>query len=818
MKKTAFLLSALLLPFYSFGATTWNLNGNEFKVDTIQHVKIGPATTETSLSLSGPKNLRVFYTTTDLTNQNVDVRTVKANNTYASCATVSGMAEKATEQKGKLYFAGVNADFFGNSAPIGHSLVDGEIYRTLGTSYWPSFGITYSKKPIIGTENQIVAKIKIDGAEHSVTGINRSRGENDLILYTHLMGSTTGTNPYGTEIALESVDGNQAIIGRTSKMRVTGTAVAGTGSMTIPSGGFVLSAHGTSQAIINALTVGTEVELTAWARYDGVDVMDIAQMAGGNPEILKNGEVLDTEGALDHLVANNPRTAVGYNSLNQLVMLVVDGRSTISAGCISKELADIMKNVGCTEAMNFDGGGSSTMYAGPMLGVLNRTSDGKERSVTNGLFLVATGDHNDTEIAEIAFKDADEKRMVRIPQYGIYTPSFFAFNKDEVLLDTDMKGVRLSLEGDNQDFGEIINDGTTLYVTAAAGTFMLTAEYNGVKKNVPVAIQPGEVSFKYRNIIIDNSRKYAVEVFSTLLESTMPLDNRALDWSSADPEIASVEDITGIVRGVKEGETTVTGTVGDFTGTLNVKVEIPTSEVAPVVGTIASDEWTLKQTGGTGISIAGLDNGFTLKYTGNGTSRGAYISASRDCRIWSLPEKIRIRINPGDASVKKISMSASNALGEKVPTWTIDETELPKNQESQVEASLSDNFDISDIGIYPITIHSLRLDMNKSEKGKEFEIQIPGFEAVYSAGSSIGSLPTANAARIYPNPVVSGVAVTVESDGAAAVTVYTLGGAQVMSAVTDGRGEISTAGLLPGMYVVKVTTADATATAKLIVK
>ena len=818
MRKSTLFVAALLMPFCSFGATVWNLNGNEFKVDTLQHVKIGPATTETSLALSGSKNLRVFYTTTDLSNQSVDVRVVKANDKLASCATVSSMAEKATSDKGKLYFSGVNADFFAGSAPCGHAMVDGEIYRTLGNSSWPSFGFTSSRKPIIGVMNQVLSKIKVGATEYSLTGINCGRGENGLVLYTHLQGDNTGTNAYGTEIVLESVDGNQAIAGRTSKMRVVSAAAGGQGSTAIPANGFVLSAHGTSQAIISDLTVGTEIELTVWAQYDGKDVADITQMAGGQPVILKNGEILNTEGALDHLVANNPRTAVGYNDKGQLVMLVVDGRSSISAGCISKELAGIMKYVGCTEAMNFDGGGSSTIYAGPKLGVLNNTSDGHERAVTNGLYLVATGDYADNQVAEIMFKDADENRVVCLPQYGIYTPSFFSFNKAEVLLSTNQEGVKLALEGDNAKFGEIINDGTTLYVTAPSGSFALTAIYNGVKKNVPVSIQAGEVSFKYDRIIIDSKREYAVEVSSTILENSMPLDNRALAWSTADEQIATVENGTGIVRGVGNGETQITGKVGDFSGVLNVKVEIPEKEVMPIVKDIVAGEWALKQTGGKGIAISSLENGFALDYTGNGASRGAYISADRTCQIWSLPTKLQVRINPGDAIVKKVSANISNALGEKVTSWVISDTELPKKQESVLSLDLAENFDVDDIGIYPITVNSLRLDMGKSDKDKNYQIAVPGFEAVYEPQGAVESVATDNDLRIYPNPVAAGAAFVVETAEAAVVEVYSLNGMLVEKTVAEGSTQVSTANFERGVYVVKVSYANGVRTAKLVVK
>ena len=53
MKKfTFFALAALLLPIGNANATTWTLQGNEYTVDTLQHVKIGPATTYTSLQLT----------------------------------------------------------------------------------------------------------------------------------------------------------------------------------------------------------------------------------------------------------------------------------------------------------------------------------------------------------------------------------------------------------------------------------------------------------------------------------------------------------------------------------------------------------------------------------------------------------------------------------------------------------------------------------------------------------------------------------------------------------------------------------------------
>ena len=807
-----FLLSTALT-FSSF-ATTWQIRDTEYTVDTLQHVKIGPGTTATQLQLKGAKKLQVFYTTTDLNDSKVDVRTVKANNTYASCATVPTMAQAATNASGETYFAGVNADFFGNSAPIGYAVVDGDVYRSPMSAGWASFGFGSDRKPVIGASVSISATATINGTVATINGINVTRGENDLILYSPQNGSNTGTNEYGTEVLVEPIDGKMGILGRTTKMKVVGSPVSNKGKMEIPANGYVLSGHGTSATLLNGLTEGREIEIKGWANYDGVDMMNVTQMAGGQPVILKDGVVLDTEGYLDHLVANNPRTAVGYNDKNELVMLVVDGRSATSDGCVSKELADIMKNVGCSDALNFDGGGSSTMYCGPKLGIINNPSDGSPRAVTNGLFLVATGDETNNEIASIEFKDADSQRTVNLPQYGIYTPEFYGFNSDEILINPQLEGVTLSLEGDNAAYGEVTNDGKSLYITAAEGNFVLTANYNGIKKSVPVAIKPGEISFRQAKVLVSNRKGYQVEAISTNLAGSMPLDNRAFTWTTNDDAIATV-DSQGYIKGVENGTTTVSGEVDSKTYSLEVTVENPEGDVMPIYREFGTaEDWETRQVGGTDLTVSQLGDGFKLNYVGNGSSRGAYISIDRRVDVWSLPEGFRISVNPGEAPVKKVSVTAMNALGELASAWAFTETELPANQVSTFSLSLKDVWDLSDVAIYPVTITTLRFDLGTSTKGTSYEIQVPDYTAVYTDPSGVESVESGKTVKLYPNPVVAGTPVQLGT--IADVEVYNLNGALVSS--QNATETIATESLSAGVYVVKVKAEGSVKTAKLIVR
>jgi len=88
---------------------------------------------------------------------------------------------------------------------------------------------------------------------------------------------------------------------------------------------------------------------------------------GGGPVLLQNGEIKITNNeelkftgkAIDD---KHPRTAMGYTRDNKLIILVIEGRNTGKAeGATLTQEAQIFKDLGCWEALNLDGGGSSCM-------------------------------------------------------------------------------------------------------------------------------------------------------------------------------------------------------------------------------------------------------------------------------------------------------------------------------------------------------------------------------------------------------------------------------------------------------------------------
>ena len=81
-----------------------------------------------------------------------------------------------------------------------------------------------------------------------------------------------------------------------------------------------------------------------------------------------------------------PRTAIGLTKDNHILLVVVDGRQSHSAGMTLLELALFMQENGAVQALNFDGGGSSEMVINN--NIINKPSDGKERKVTTALAIV----------------------------------------------------------------------------------------------------------------------------------------------------------------------------------------------------------------------------------------------------------------------------------------------------------------------------------------------------------------------------------------------------------------------------------------------
>ena len=121
----------------------------------------------------------------------------------------------------------------------------------------------------------------------------------------------------------------------------------------------------------------------------------VAEAIGGFGTLLvKDGEIAITATS-DYYTSRAPRSAVGITATGKVVFMVLDGRQEpFSCGGSMIEIAQIMYDAGCVDAINLDGGGSSTFVArqpgDEALKVMNRPSDGAARSVSTSLVMAST--------------------------------------------------------------------------------------------------------------------------------------------------------------------------------------------------------------------------------------------------------------------------------------------------------------------------------------------------------------------------------------------------------------------------------------------
>ena len=147
-----------------------------------------------------------------------------------------------------------------------------------------------------------------------------------------------------------------------------------------------------NESFFAILKDGTPVigESSEWSKYRD----QVQEAVGANPILVKNGEIA-VSASSDYYSSCAPRTSVGITYDGQVVLMVLDGRQEpFSAGGSAIEIAQIMLDAGCVDAVNLDGGGSTTFAAkgegSTEVSVVNRPSDGYARSVSSSLMVVST--------------------------------------------------------------------------------------------------------------------------------------------------------------------------------------------------------------------------------------------------------------------------------------------------------------------------------------------------------------------------------------------------------------------------------------------
>ena len=293
---------------------------------------------------------------------------------------VSAMATSAKA------IAAVNGGFFDihtlpafRGDPTGISVVGGKL---LSEAVSGRVGLVLKGRTARVTELSSTVVVRAaDGASAKVTGLNRVPQPDELVLYTEELGRETPAD-----------DGIEAVLDASGKV----TDVRDEPGVRVAAGARVLHGVGTaadwiSEHLSEGATIKVSTKVTDLRTKKAIPLTPETNVIGGAIGLVRGGKTRITA-ARDGMANTNmilrrhPRTLAGVTKDGKLLIAVVDGRapgSTVGASFL--EAAELMRWLGARDAINLDGGGSSTMVIGKK--VVNHPSDGVERGVGDALLI-----------------------------------------------------------------------------------------------------------------------------------------------------------------------------------------------------------------------------------------------------------------------------------------------------------------------------------------------------------------------------------------------------------------------------------------------
>lgn len=398
----------------------------------------------------------------------------------------SAQARRASRE-GHRVVAAINGDVWGGysgggwSAPNGVHVRAGEL-MIAGTGLRPAFAVGADRRPRIGTIGVSIGVRRGDGSVLSVSRVNQSRRYGEIALYTPRFGASTLTSASGTEVLLRG-----AVLPLRPSGSVTATVAAvrrSAGNTTLGAGDLVLSAPaGGYDEVLATFSVGEMITLTT-SITPGWE--EVGELITGREWVVRDGApwVWPRPSSAD---AAHPRSAAALTADGRVLLVTVDGRQPgVSGGVTLAELGQLLIGLGAVQAINLDGGGSTTLAVrrpGDLaVSLVNRPSDGAERSVSNALLVVSSAPTGPlaSAILHPAETTVPQGGMVRFRAQGLdasYNP---------VAIDPAI--VQWSLAGTG---GEIAPDGT--FRATVGGPVTIVATIAGIQASQALTVTPDTV-------------------------------------------------------------------------------------------------------------------------------------------------------------------------------------------------------------------------------------------------------------------------------------------------------------------------------------
>lgn len=834
MKARFLSLLALVAIFLPTNAQeTFVVGETEYSANVLISKEIGPGVLYQRYRLPDyPLNFNILKV--DLNNPYNTVETTLAHDNLAQGT--EGLVSQASRQtyEGHVAIAGANANFwcttenpwstYMKGTPFGADLRNGKIITNTNetTDQWLGKG-QISGVVSIDTDKKLwIESMEWKGTVTSASGsaeinqVNMIARENQIAMFNSFFGTSRNFNAVetNTQVYCQLADGAEWATNKDMKVvvkEVQKDCAANTG--TLGDYDLCLVGCGSGKTFLDNLAVGDEVVVNHyWYTCADGSRPNIRQAVAGNAIVLLNGEPTSRN---EYFSEGNPetynsktysRTGYGMSQDGKTLYVIVIDMSTdpvygTSKGCSTRVMCEIAKQLGAWNLCTMDAGGSAQMFVKDR--IVNRTTEGTPRAVANGWMIYSTA-VPEAEVARIEFLDY----RLSAPIYSESSPVVLGYDKYGNLIDENLQGVTFSCDAaiGTCNGGSFVASGTP-----AQG--MLTATYNGISVSKEMTVLNADIAIRIKHLLIDNTRDYPVEVTATIGTNTYNYNPAHIAWTVADPTIVSIDE-NGVLRGLKEGKTTITGTIGDFSDSAEVTVEISPSEFVPVT----ADGWSFSSSIASGFA---WDETGSLNFTYKG-GRSTTIEMSKEIRFYSIPSAVVIDF---ESTLPFTSISFDLRANGMTALNKVDyTTPVTAGTRTVINLPIEALGDPSDLALYPISLHKIILYVDKSNATTGANsIKFNGFYAQYPQGGSVeGILNAAAKVVLYPNPVADGVLHIIANDCEnASVAVSNLAGAEVLKSSVDlsaGNATLDVSSLIPGMYIVSINGDNIATSTKVIIK
>jgi len=679
---------------------------------------------------------------------------------------------------GHLVIGATNGDFFNISTtgiPINIHIQNSQI--AVNPINRPAIGISESGKFKL-TAFSVNSLVKAaNDSIHAIAGFNTARGTNQLIFYNQYQGPSTLTNEWGTEVLLRPVDD---WVVNDSMRFVVEDKVSGVGDMHFSRDMAVLSGHGSSQTFLDT---NIAIDDTLTLRLGIMpDIGHMTQAIGGGPMLLENGVNVAT-GTDQH-----PRTGFGFNAdTSKVFMITIDGRQPgYATGMTLPQMASFMKNyLGASDAINLDGGGSTTMVVRGS--IVNSPSDpAGERLVGNALLLVSSAPLDTVSRIEISPKQsilyggveseppgAEKTMPLRLLNGDIQ--QFRVKGWDQYYNPLPHDSIQPTFYADER-IGSINADGLFTASAMHDSGYVWVESSNGIADSAFIIVNTlSRLTIYPKEVVTDSGSTVTLTLLGTDTGGFPVLisGNDAVSWG-IDGNAGNITEINPgqveFTANTSNGTGQISASLGNVTGTTNITIgDTATAlldDFTNLLPYTVETQWLDEDSSATTLTqdqVQSEPSAFMVRYLYNFYPRvPSLVHFYRDFQIPGRPESLLLSLYNNSDGTHFLSVDFDDQTGGKfsiLSTDSLNPSDTWKQLEMPLTAAVPEGDDTAID--YPITLISITLHLKYPvEDGGTYyrgTVYLDDFAARYGISTATFDDPTHlpdnyTLSQNYPNP------------------------------------------------------------------